>query len=165
MSDFRPVKGEFTGRHMLLVMVAFFGIVIAVNLVMAALATRSWTGLVVENSYVASQQFNGELAAARRQAELGWQAELSVAADSARAVFATGGTPPAGDLAVTLALSRPTHEAEDRTVPLTATGAGEFQADLDLKPGVWNAELTAVSTGGQSFRQLHRIIIEAGAGP
>ena len=39
-------------------MLAFFGVIIAVNVVMATLASTSWTGLVVENSYVASQEFN-----------------------------------------------------------------------------------------------------------
>ncbi|RWK14298.1 FixH family protein, partial [Mesorhizobium sp.] len=48
----------FTGRHMLAIILAFFGVVIAVNLTMATLANTSWTGLVVENTYVASQQFN-----------------------------------------------------------------------------------------------------------
>lgn len=48
----------FTGRHMLATILTFFGVVIAVNLTMATLASTSWTGLVVENTYVASQQFN-----------------------------------------------------------------------------------------------------------
>ncbi|TIS18850.1 MAG: cytochrome oxidase, partial [Mesorhizobium sp.] len=50
---------EFTGRHMLISILAFFAVVIGVNLTMATFAHRSWTGLVVENTYVASQQFNG----------------------------------------------------------------------------------------------------------
>ncbi|TGV41583.1 cytochrome oxidase, partial [bacterium M00.F.Ca.ET.168.01.1.1] len=37
---------EFTGRHMLVIILAFFGVVIAVNLTMATLASTSWTGLV-----------------------------------------------------------------------------------------------------------------------
>ena len=45
-------QGEFTGAHMLAVMVAFFGTVIAVNLVLAVLARSSWTGLVVELSLI-----------------------------------------------------------------------------------------------------------------
>ena len=34
----------FTGRHMLLIMVAFFGVVIAVNIVMTVHASRSFSG-------------------------------------------------------------------------------------------------------------------------
>ena len=61
----------FTGRHMLLVMVAFFGVTITVNLVLAFFATSSWTGLIVKNSYVASQEYNEKLAEARAQDALG----------------------------------------------------------------------------------------------
>ncbi len=50
---------EFTGRHMWLLAVSFFGVIISVNIVMAVSAARTWTGLVVENSYVASQEFQG----------------------------------------------------------------------------------------------------------
>ncbi|ESY87148.1 FixH family protein, partial [Mesorhizobium sp. LNHC229A00] len=63
---------EFTGRHMLAIIPAFFGVVIAVNLTMATLANTSWTGLVVENTYVASQQFNRKAEEGRAQAALGW---------------------------------------------------------------------------------------------
>ena len=48
----------FTGRHMFATLVVFFGIVIAVNFTMASYATTTFGGLVVENSYVASQKFN-----------------------------------------------------------------------------------------------------------
>ena len=40
-------KGEFTGRHMLLLTVGFFGVVAAVNVGMAVVSATSWTGLVV----------------------------------------------------------------------------------------------------------------------
>ena len=53
----------FSGRHMLLTMLAFFGVIIGVNLTMAWFARSSWTGLVVENSYVASQEFNAKMEA------------------------------------------------------------------------------------------------------
>ena len=56
---------EFTGRHMLVIMVAFFSVIIAVNLTMAFFARSSWTGAVVENTYVASQQFNRKAAEGR----------------------------------------------------------------------------------------------------
>ena len=55
----------FTGRHMLAVVFAFFAAIIAVNLVMAFLATGTFPGLVVKNSYVASQGYNQRLAETR----------------------------------------------------------------------------------------------------
>ncbi|MER8389332.1 FixH family protein [Mesorhizobium sp. M1380] len=37
---------------------AFFATIIIVELTMAVLASRSWTGFVVKNSYVESQEFD-----------------------------------------------------------------------------------------------------------
>jgi hypothetical protein len=55
----------FTGRHMAMIMIAFFGVVIAVNVLMARFAVSTFGGVVVENSYVASQHFNRWLDEAR----------------------------------------------------------------------------------------------------
>lgn len=63
---------RFTGWHAAAALVAFFGVVIAVNVTMAFFATRTFGGVVVENSYVASQKYNDWLAEAERQKELGW---------------------------------------------------------------------------------------------
>ena len=61
---------RFTGWHMTAIMFAFFGVVVSVNMLMATLATRTFGGTVVENSYVASQSFNRWLAEARAQDRL-----------------------------------------------------------------------------------------------
>ena len=68
---------RFTGWHMAMIMVAFFAVVVAVNFTMARLAIASFGGTVVDNSYVASQQYNGWLAKARRQAALGWTPDVT----------------------------------------------------------------------------------------
>ena len=65
----------FSGRHMTAILIAFFGVIIAVNFTMAMFATRTFGGVVVENSYVASQKYNGWLDAARKQDKLGWTIE------------------------------------------------------------------------------------------
>jgi nitrogen fixation protein FixH len=66
---------RITGWHAAAMLVAFFGVVIAVNLTMAMFATRTFGGVVVENSYVASQKYNEWLEAAERQRKLAWTIE------------------------------------------------------------------------------------------
>ena len=66
------MKKRITGWHAAAGLVAFFGLVIAVNLTMAVYATTTFGGVVVDNSYVASQKYNGWLKAAERQRALGW---------------------------------------------------------------------------------------------
>ena len=75
---------RFTGWHFTAIICAFFGVVISVNVTMAVLATRTFGGVVVENGYVASQEYNRWLAQARKQERLGWAIKPSL--DEARHV-------------------------------------------------------------------------------
>ena len=59
---------ELTGRHVLAITLAAFGVIIAVNMVMAVKAVSTFPGLETPNSYVASQRFDRDRAA---QAALG----------------------------------------------------------------------------------------------
>lgn len=72
----KPAVRRFTGWHMAAIMGGFFGTVIAVNLLLANLALSTFSGVVVENSYVASQAFNGMLGAAKADQALGWRLEV-----------------------------------------------------------------------------------------
>jgi nitrogen fixation protein FixH len=150
---------EFTGWHMLAILCAFFGVTIAVNLTLAWFANSTWTGLVVANSYVASQQFNEGLAEGRREQALGWQPVFALA-DGALTVTLSdkAGQPLTGlDLAVTFA--RPAHEGEDHTIALSATGAGRYAAAAPLAPGLWSAELVVKQGGVQQLKRQYRFVV------
>ena len=86
MTDTRKPKA-FTGRHMTAILVAFFAVVIAVNVTMARFAMSTFGGKVVENSYVASQHYNEWLQRADAQDRLGW--EESITLDAGRHVLLT----------------------------------------------------------------------------
>lgn len=68
---------RFTGWHMTRIILAFFGVVIAVNLIMATFAVKTFGGTVVDDSYVAGQKFNDWLSKARLQKSRGWDAQIS----------------------------------------------------------------------------------------
>jgi nitrogen fixation protein FixH len=68
----------FTGWHMLAIMVAFFGVVISVNMLMAYYANTSWSGILAKNTYVASQDFNAKAEEARGWAVRGFKGDFSV---------------------------------------------------------------------------------------
>ncbi|MBE0554088.1 MAG: FixH family protein, partial [Rhodobacteraceae bacterium] len=61
--------GELTGKHVLAITTGAFAVIIAVNVVMAFKAVSTFPGLEVQNSYVASQTWDKEMAA---QKALGW---------------------------------------------------------------------------------------------
>ena len=126
-----------TGRKVLAMMIGFFGVVVAVNITMARLASGTFGGTVVDNSYVASQQFNGWLAQARAQDKLGWA--TPVALDAARHV--TVAVPGPG-FAITGTAHHPLGRAPDQALQFKADAAGRFVATTPLPAGRWQVRLT-----------------------
>lgn len=155
-------QGGFTGRHMLAIMVAFFGVIIAVNVTMAVAARTSWTGLVVKNSYVASQEFNDKAREARAQAALGWAATLAVSDGTVRfALAGADGTPKAmqGGAAT---FRRPVSDAEDTVVTLEVAADGGLAGHVALADGAWIVEVQAEAGLAHPFRETRRLSIRDG---
>ena len=150
----------FTGWHMLGIMVLFFGTIISVNLVMAWNAVRSWSGLVVQNTYVASQEFNGKVAEARAFAKSGIEGALTI--ENGRVVYRAvdaKGAPLSAD-AVTAVFKRPVDEREDFSLPLEKTGKGEFFAERAITPGQWVVDISTTSGGERIFHQTVRTVVK-----
>lgn len=139
--------GPFTGRHMALIMVGFFAVVIGVNVLMARLATSSFTGIVVENSYVASQHFNRWLDEARAEERLGWHARASRAADG-HVVIALDGA-PAGAVVSAVAW-HPLGRERDRALRFAARD-GRYRSAEVLPAGRWRIRIE-VRAAGQRWR-------------
>ena len=147
---------RFTGYHMLAIMLGFFGVVITVNMVMATLASRTFGGKVVENSYVAGQQFNGWLAAARTQERLGWQTSLSL--DPARrvAIAAAGRDGPLTGVRILAIARHPVGRAPDVTLNFRETAPGRYRSLGQLPPGRWNVHLE-VRRGADTSRTIETL--------
>lgn len=143
MADDRN-PGTFTGKHMALVFIGGFGVVIAVNLVMAGFAVSSFHGVVVENSYVASQKFNGWMDKAEQSRALGWAVEPQRLADGRIALATTG--VPAG-ATITAIARRPlgAHETVDLRFVSTATGA--WVSDTPLAGARWTLHVNIAGDG------------------
>ncbi|WFP65014.1 FixH family protein [Mesorhizobium sp. WSM4904] len=160
---------EFTGRHMLISILAFFGVVIGVNVTMATLAQKSWTGLVVENTYVASQQFNEEAKKGRAQAALGWTGKLTIASGEVRYGLFDSQGKPVPLHGVRMLFRHPAYEAEDEALTLAAASddspanTREFAARHAPKDGVWIVEIDADAGLTSPFRDVRRIMVVKGA--
>lgn len=146
----------FTGRHMLAIVLLFFGTIIGVNTVLVISATGTFPGLVVKNSYVASQNFNNTLAEARAQEATGWRMELDVADGAIAVRLADRDGVPLRGLEVTAAAGRPSTKAEDRTLMLGEDGDGYRAADA-LPPGLWEIAIEARRDGARVFGARERI--------
>jgi nitrogen fixation protein FixH len=159
-------RKQFTGRHMLFTIGGFFAVVISVNILMAVAASSTWTGLVVANSYVASQEFQVRADAARRQREeLGWRGELSLAKGRVRvSVVDRAGAPvPLGEVSVKV--NRPVGGRDDRALTLAPGADGAYEAPLSLTPGVWDVTVTAPQTAAGPFELHRRLTVATRIGP
>jgi len=143
----------FTGRHMFAIMVAFFGIIIAVNFTMARFAVTTFGGIVVENSYVASQEFNGWLDEAKRQRALGWDAVTTWRPDNRLAVQLSG--VPEG-AAVSAMARHPLGRLPDRVLAFEPNGEGRFLSTEALPAGRWLLRLE-VEAGGRHWRRQEEL--------
>ncbi|EXS68443.1 integral membrane protein linked to a cation pump [Sphingobium sp. Ant17] len=135
---------RFTGWHMTGILVAFFAVVIAVNMLMATLAVRSFGGVVVDNSYVASQKFNGWLKAARAQEAQGWRETITI--DAQRRVhvsLADAAGTPLTSVGITATAAHPLGRAPDIALSFREVAPGRYSADRALPAGRWVLHLTA----------------------
>jgi nitrogen fixation protein FixH len=144
---------QLTGRTVFAMFALGFGIIIAVNMLLAVKAVDTFPGLEVANSYVASQSFD---ARRRAQEALGWT--ITAEHKAGRLVVdlrdADGHPIRPGDLSLTL--GRPTEEADDLEVALQPDGS----MALELRPGLWRLDVLATAPDGTEFRK--QMILRAG---
>ena len=152
--------GEFTGRHMALIMVAFFGVIIAVNGFMAYMATASWTGILAKNGYVASQDFNAELAVRRAQDRLGFQSLLRYDNEAIIFSFRNRSDQALVGFDVSLKIGRPVNESEDHQYVLNETKPGIYSEKVKLAPGQWNVDIIANDKASRRYHRKVRLNVE-----
>lgn len=140
--------GEINGKHVLGGFGLGFGIIIAVNLYMAYEAVHTFPGLEVENSYVASQQFDRQRAA---QEALGWTVEADRTGDELRLRVRHEGRPVQPGI-VEAILSRPTTTAQDHSPAFVFDGQ-DYVARVDVPPGNWDLRVKLQAANGTVYHK------------
>lgn len=146
-TDYRPGGSPWTGRKMLIAMLAFFGVIIAVNLTMAWLAVNNFRGVEVDSGYVASQDFNADRARLAEQAARGWQIEARAIGGAPLMQFRRADGTPITGLALTVRALRSADGRADRAIALVETGPGLYVANEALAPGQWKLAFIAEGDG------------------
>jgi nitrogen fixation protein FixH len=129
----------FTGWHMTAIMIAFFAVVFAVNFGMARLASSTFSGVVVHNSYDASQSFNRWLSEAAREKTLAWDAYAGRTADGRVLIRIArdGATPVPAGAVLTGEARRPLGLPEDKLLAFSRKADGTWVSTMALQPGRW----------------------------
>lgn len=147
-----PKPRELTGKHVLAMLLVFFGIIITVGSVFTTLAVKSFRGEDVKQSYRQGVDYNRTLDARAAQSELGWQASINVtgtAQDRTFIVQVTGrGDQPLRDVELTGRLRHPADSTLDRPLAFTSTDDGVARADLSGLYGQWTVQAEVVNSEG-----------------
>lgn len=155
----------FTGRHMAIIMVSFFAVVFGVNAALVVFASKSWTGLVVQNSYVASQSFDADTRKLTQSAAMGLQSNVSYAGGKIVLHLADPAANALQASKVLLTIGISSSDREDRTLLLQPVSPGVFAVETTLKPGRWDGVLTADVAGRGAWQRTVRLHVEQGAAP
>lgn len=131
----------FTGWHMLFLMVAFFGTIITVNMILVFRAVGSYPGVDTEQSYRQGLAYNDTLEARAQQRRLEWNADVSVTAERKIILILTDkNNLPVRGLTVVGLLKHPTTTELDVELRFThnaQTGQYEAQLSQDLVGKKW----------------------------
>ena len=155
------IEKEIRGGHVLAMLIAFFGVIFAVNFLLAYLANSTWSGLVVENGYVASQNFDKDLAKARAQEALGWNVGFSFDKSSVKITFADAKGAKIDSLDLTGRLQRTVTDKEDQVLTFGWMGWGVYSAPARLAPGLWEVEIDGKGDGVADYHKIFRFVVKA----
>jgi nitrogen fixation protein FixH len=149
-------RGELRAIHVLAMLLAFFGAVIAVDVGFSILAVQSFPGEDEPNSYAQGLRFNATLASERAQRALGWTAGAALRAMAGGAgvdlrIHDRNGAPLSG-LTIEATLRRPTDQRLDRPLAFQDLGGGRYRALIGaLQAGQWRLRARARDTSAREI--------------
>ncbi|MDP1631024.1 MAG: FixH family protein [Caulobacter sp.] len=154
-------KPAFTikGRHVLIALVLFFGLIAAVDGYFISLAVKTFSGQVAKNPYEAGLVYNRTLAQREREAALGWTATVERLDGDVIAVRVSdrAGAPLDG-LSVTATLERPATSKGQRTLSFAGAGPGLYRANAAPLDGAWDVHATIRGPGDALFEADRRLV-------
>jgi nitrogen fixation protein FixH len=145
---------EIKGWHVATVFVLAFSVIIAVNLTLAYNAVRTFPGLEVKNSYVASQSFDEDRAT---QVALNWDVSAALQGDELTLTIIEDGRAIFPEIE-SATFGRATNVAQDQT-PVFEFDGHTLRAPVHGGEGNWNLRLRARGADGTLFQQ--RVIVKA----
>jgi len=161
----RTEEKPLTGGKVLLILVAFFGVVIGVNVTMMRLAITTLPGTEVDSAYSASLGYEKEILAARDQSARNWQVDAHIerGADGMALLQVEArdqrGRPVTG-LKFFGTFERPTDKRADLAIALAEVGIGIYRGRLEaIAPGQWDLVLEGDGSAGRLFLSKNRVML------
>jgi len=156
---------ELKGWHVLVMILAFFGVTIGVNAIFVSYALSTFAGEDVKQPYQKGLEYNQNIAGKEAQAALGWQATIAARREkSGESVFVlrlvNAENQPLSALDVDLRLRHPANAYLDRSLKLMPLGDGVYEARVaDLKRGQWDVMASTQSSEKVAFQATRRVVL------
>jgi nitrogen fixation protein FixH len=145
-----------TGRKVFFFFAGAFAVIISVNLLLAFSAVRTFPGLEVKNSYVASQNWDEERAA---QLALDWTVDAVVRDEVLTLSITDAEGTPVEVQSLSGVFGRATSVRDDQTPDFEFNGEA-YVAPVETADGNWNLRLDAVAPDGTDFRQRIVVLVD-----
>lgn len=147
--------GKVKGAHVLAALLAFFAIVIAVNVTFVVFAVQSFPGEDVRRSYLQGLNYNATIAERRAQAAIGWGATAALSGQDGGIVevaLRDAEGAPLNGLTLAGALRWPTDGRRDHELVFESHGQGRYVARVPaLVAGRWVLRARAERSDGQGL--------------
>jgi nitrogen fixation protein FixH len=154
---------ELNGKHIILMLILFFGAIIGVNTMFIVQSIETFRGEDQHDPYLQGIDFNRTLDERAEQAALGWNATLEAVRGAGGAVTVEitlhdkKGAALDG-LALTGELRHPTDSERDRLLVLRNAGKGTYVATLGhVSPGMWDIIVQSAKPKAVPFEASRRI--------
>jgi nitrogen fixation protein FixH len=165
MNSSSVLPKPLTGAKVLFMLLAFFGVVIGVNMIMMRLAIQTLPGTDVDSAYSASLAYEGEIAAAHHQNARNWtvDAHIQRGPDGGATLQVEArddrGKPMSG-LKFQGRFERPTDRRADLPVALAETAIGIYRGSAPMiAPGQWDLVLEGDAAGQRMFLSKNRVVL------
>ncbi|MDP1865250.1 FixH family protein [Bradyrhizobium sp.] len=161
-----PVSPKpLTGGKVLAMLIAFFGVVIGVNMIMMKLAIQTMPGTEVDSAYTASLAYEKEIVNAQDQNARNWKvdAQIERGADGGamlRVEARDNSGKPISGLKFQGRFERPTDRRADQPVALAEMGIGIYRGNAPLiAAGQWDLVIEGVAAGKRMFLSKNRVVL------
>lgn len=154
-----------TGRKVLFMLLAFFGVVIGVNMIMMRLAIQTLPGTEVDSAYTASLAYESEITAAHDQNARNWKVDAHIGRDPGGGATVQveardkNGAPMSG-LKFAGRFERPTDRRADKRIALAEVGIGIYRGNAaEIAQGQWDLVLEGEAAGQRMFLSRNRVLL------
>ena len=151
------------GRHVLMGLMVFFGVMLAANSALVYYAIDTFSGGDRPDPYRSGLRYNETIEADKRQAALGWKTDIAYGDAKGRLTlsFLDEAEMPVAGLKLGAKVSRPATDKDDHAVEFEEISGGVYATDVRLTPGLWVISLASHTAGGGDpvYRLKRRLFV------